>query len=67
MHGHSLGMMLALAAFLHGKRVDKEDRSGTYVVREEIERAPVYMEPCNLVRTAVRVGIVVVDVKRIFL
>ena len=57
-------MMLVLVSFLHGKRVDKEDRSGTYVVREEIERAPVYREPCNLVRTAVQVGIVVVVVCR---
>ena len=41
--------------FLLGKEEDKEDRRGTYVVREEVERAPVYSEPCGLVKTAVQV------------
>ena len=44
--------------FIFSKEEDKEDRRGTYVVREEVERAPVYTEPCSLVKTAVQVRII---------
>ena len=60
----SLFSILTLCVpFLLGKEEDKEDRSGTYVVREEVERAPVYTEPCSLVKTAVQVRM---NVKKIF-
>ena len=57
-------VMLTSVSFLLGKEEDMEDRRGTYVVREEVERAPVYSEPCSLVKTAVQVSI---NVKKIFL
>merc|ERR1712218_726724 len=34
----------------------KEDRRGTYVVKEKIEKAPDYLHFCNLTRTAVEVS-----------
>ena len=43
---------------LTGPRVEylvKEDRRGTYVVKEEIEKAPDYLHFCNVTRTAVEV------------
>ena len=48
-------VMLTSVSFLLGKEEDMEDMRGTYVVREEVERAPVYTEPCSLVKTAVQV------------
>ena len=57
-------VMLTSVSFLLGKEEDMEDMRGTYVVREEVERAPVYTEPCSLVKTAVQVRM---DVKIIFL
>ena len=47
-------LMLCVPLIL-GTEEDKEDRRGTYVVREEVERAPVYTEPCGLVKTLVQV------------
>jgi len=44
---------------LAGPRVEylvKEDRRGTYVVKEKIEKAPDYLHFCNLTRTAVEVS-----------
>ena len=32
----------------------EKDRRGTYVVKEEVEKAPVHKHPCNLSRTAVK-------------
>ena len=32
----------------------EKDRRGTYVVKEEVEKAPVHQHPCNLSRTAVK-------------
>ena len=43
---------------LAGPKVEylvKEDRRGTYVVKERIEKAPDYLHFCNLTRTAVEV------------
>ena len=54
-------LMFASVPFILSKekdKEDKEDRRGTYVVREEVERAPVYTEPCSLVKTAVQVRII---------
>ena len=50
-------LMLCVPLIL-GTEEDKEDRRGTYVVREEVERAPVYTEPCGLVKTLVQVRII---------
>ena len=52
----SLLVLACVSSSVLTEDLDKEDRRGTYVVREQVERAPVYTEPCSLVKTTIQVS-----------